>query len=332
MSANNSSSEFEIIARYFSAIGLSYVSDGFLDLGIGDDCAIVTVPEDHQLAMSIDTLVADRHFPADAEPNDIARRALAVSVSDLAAMGAVPKAFTLALTLPDSNNDWLQHFAEGLALAADHYGIALIGGDTTKGPLSLSLQVHGLLPKGQGLKRSGAQPGDLVFASGYLGDAALALDIVQGRLKALGQQASYLLQRYYQPEARVALGQSLLGLATSAIDISDGLLADAAHIAKASQVGFELYADKLPVSSVTSQLLSRENYLPLAATGGDDYELCFTVPVASREAIKDVAAELSLPLTEIGRVVSVVDGECRVLCLDENNQPLEFNQTGFQHF
>ena len=274
------SSEFSLIARYFSSLG----SGSAVNLGVGDDCAILDIPAGRRLATSVDTLVSTVHFPEDAFPEDIGYRAVAVAASDLAAMGASPLAMTLALTLPEADDFWLHSFSQGLGAAVNEYALPLVGGDTTKGPLTITVQVFGCLPQGQALLRSGARPGDLVCVTGTLGDAAGGLAIVQDRWSTSPEHAEFVIDRYYRPTARLALGQQLLGLATSAIDISDGLLADAGHIAAASGVAIHLEPALLPLSPALQSHSDGAQSLAWAVGGGDDYELCFTLP-----------AQLSIP-------------------------------------
>jgi thiamine-monophosphate kinase len=318
--------EFELISRYFSAIGP--IKSSSVKLGIGDDCAILSLPVGQQLAMSIDTLVAGRHFPDGAQPYDIARRALAVSVSDLAAMGASPVAFTLALTLPDVDQPWLQQFSAGLRDAADYYQLPLIGGDTTQGMLAITVQVHGSLPQNIALKRSGAKPGDAIFVSGNLGDAAVALTLMQQSFDVTSAQQAFLHSRFYQPQAQLALGQQLLGKASAAIDISDGLLADLGHICKASAVAATLYSQQIPLSDVVKDVVDSQRALYYALTGGDDYELCFTAPVVQRAEIIACGQSLAVPITEVG-VIAAGDG---VQCIDQAGAIVDFPHSGYQHF
>lgn len=322
--------EFEIIARYFSDLGSqSAHSPLTVDLGVGDDCAMLSLSADQQLAVSLDTLVEGVHFPKDAPPHLIAHRALTTATSDLAAMGATPAVFTLALTLPGINEDWLESFSQGLADCAAAYPMRLIGGDTTRGALSISIQVHGTLAKTRALKRSGAEVGDLIYVSGTLGDAAAALAVIEGRLRVDDQQQSqYFIQRFYQPSARIMLGQSLLGVASAAIDVSDGLLADVAHIADASQSGAEVYVSQLPISPELKAVADGDSLNRYALVGGDDYELCFTIAPQHREQIKEFSELFGLPLTEVGRITA---GQ-GVSCLAANGELLDFSQKGYQHF
>ena len=335
--------EFDIIRRYFSTIG----GEGSISknntsnhhavaLGVGDDCALLNIPSGQQLALSIDTLIADRHFPAQANPFDIGQRALAVSISDLAAMGARPVAFTLALSLPEVDQNWLQGFSQGLATAAAFYDVPLVGGDTTHGSLSITVQVHGLVKTDSAMLRSAAREGDSIFVSGYLGDAAAALEVIQGRLSVNSNTQNYLLKRFYQPEARVKLGQAIADLSHAAIDVSDGLLADLGHILKASSVNAQrvLAADiqlsQIPVSPESSNILDRQKLLSFALSGGDDYELCFTVPQKNKQHVIEVGKKLLLPLTEIGQVVTAESSAVR--CFDDSGQLVEISKQGYQHF
>lgn len=322
-------SEFELITRYFSGIGpdLAAASSTIAMAG-GDDCALLQIPPGQQLALSIDTLNAGVHFPEDASADDIARRSLAVAVSDLAAMGAKPLAFTLAISLPHIDEAWLQAFSYGLKHSAEFYGINLIGGDTTRGPLSIAVQVHGLVPSGQALRRNGARVGDRIFVTGTLGDAALALDVLQQRVDVAGANKAFLLSRFYQPQARLAVGQSLLALASAAIDISDGLLADLSHILKASGVAARIDSRQLPLSEVLQTTVNNNKALTHALTGGDDYELCFTVTPSQREQISQISQALSVPMTDIG---CIVEGE-GLFCTGANGEVMDFARLGYQHF
>ena len=266
--------EFTLIYRYFSALGRGDA----VDLSVGDDCAILRLPDGERLAASVDTMVAGVHFPEDSFPEDIAYRAVAAAASDLAAMGARPLGMTLALTLPDADEFWLNAFSQGLAAASADFDLPLVGGDTTRGPLTISVQVMGGLPGRQALTRAGARVGDGVYVSGTLGDAAAGLAVLQGEWLPPADDAEYLVQRFNRPTARLALGRSLLGGATAAIDISDGLLADVGHIAAASGVKIRIDPDRLPLSPALSGPDSGGRDRKWALTGGDDYELCFCLP------------------------------------------------------
>ncbi|MDH4651605.1 thiamine-phosphate kinase [Pseudomonas sp. BN606] len=315
--------EFELIRRFFASAACAAGGEG-IALGIGDDCALLQLPAGEQLAISTDTLVAGVHFPDDADPFLLGQRALAVSASDLAAMGAKPIAFTLALTLPDARADWLEGFARGLCAMASDCGIGLVGGDTTRGPLSLTLTVFGRVPAGQALTRAGARPGDLLCVGGSLGDGGGALPLVLGERQERGPEVDYLLQRYWAPQPQLALGQALRGRATAALDISDGLLADCGHIAAASGVALLVEATKLPLSSALESLFSREFALNCALSGGDDYRLAFTLPASALAAIRADWPEVAV----IGRVAA---GQ-GVHLLDDAGAILQPPALGYQHF
>ncbi|WP_101759073.1 thiamine-phosphate kinase [Oceanicoccus sp. KOV_DT_Chl] len=325
--------EFEVIRRYF--LGVGDAATDVVALGIGDDCALLNIPSGQQLALSIDTLLAGRHFPEDANPADIGQRALAVAISDLAAMGAKPLAFTLALSLPDVDERWLEAFSYGLAAAAKHYHIPLIGGDTTRGPLSITIQVHGAVPDGLAMLRSKAKAGDRIFVTGSLGDAAAALAVIEKRLNVDAEQQQYLLNRFYRPSARVQLGQTLGAIVHAAIDVSDGLMADLGHVIRASSVAdevlsAELYVEALPLSSVLSTVVEKPQAQRYALSGGDDYELCMTVAPANKQLLIDTCQQFGVPVTEIGRVL-VSESSC-VYCLGSQGAVLDISQHGYQHF
>jgi thiamine-monophosphate kinase len=270
--------EFSLISRYFSALGRGAA----VDLSVGDDCAILRLGEGERLATSVDTMVAGVHFLPDSFPEDIGYRAVSTAASDLAAMGARPLGMTVALTLPAADELWLNAFSQGLSAAVAEYRLPLVGGDTTRGPLTISVQVMGALPMDQALLRSGARVGDEVYVSGPLGDAAGALAILQDQWQPAPHHAEYLLDRFNRPRARIDLGLALLGRASAAIDISDGLLADAGHMAAASGVKICIDADLLPLSPALSSHPGREKIMQWALTGGDDYELCFCLPAGAQ--------------------------------------------------
>lgn len=313
--------EFDLIDRIRARVGMR---EDVL-LGIGDDAAILRVPAGRQLVVTMDALNSGVHFPAETAPADIGWKALAVNLSDLAAMGATPAWCTLSLSLPEPDAVWLEGFLDGfLALAAAH-GIALVGGDTTRGPLSISVAAHGLVEDGQALRRDGARVGDDIWVTGSLGDAAAALR--QWRTSA--PAAPLLRARLDRPTPRVQAGRALRGLAHAAIDVSDGLLADLAHVCRASGVGAEIDAAALPASAalVAAYPDAATRHI-LQASGGDDYELCFTAPTHRRADIVSAAAEADTTATRIGRVaagsgVRLLDADGRVLRLPGN---------GFEHF
>ena len=314
--------EFELIRHYFAAASCAQAGEG-VALGIGDDCALLDVPAGEQLAISTDTLVAGVHFPEFPDPFLLGQRALGVSVSDLAAMGATPVGFTLALTLPSADPDWLQAFARGLDHMAQRCAIRLIGGDTTRGPLSMTLSVFGRVPSAQALTRSGAQVGDLLCVGGELGDAAGALPLVLGQQQAEPAVAEALLARYWSPLPQIDLGLALRGKATAALDISDGLLADCGHIATASNVALLIEQAHVPLSAAL-QAFAGAGALQCALSGGDDYRLAFTLPAAYLAGLQ----QAGLPLRVIGRVAA---GQ-GVTLLDAQGQPVRPPSSGYQHF
>ncbi|MEB3900906.1 thiamine-phosphate kinase [Pseudomonas putida] len=314
--------EFELIRHYFAAAACAQGGEGVV-LGIGDDCALLQLPAGEQLAVSTDTLVEGVHFPAACDPLLLGQRSLAVAVSDLAAMGADPIGFTLALTLPQVGADWLRRYADGLNRMALRCGVSLIGGDTTRGPLAITVTVFGKAPAGQALRRSGARPGDLLCVGGCLGNAAGALPLVLGERTAPAEVAEPLLAQYWSPLPQLALGQLLRGRATAALDISDGLLADCGHIAKASGVALEVDAERVPMSSALQAFLGHEAALHAALTGGDDYVLAFTLPEAQLSSLPDPGVIHVIGRVLEGQGVTLRDGQGRDIT------PM---QRGYQHF
>lgn len=278
-------------------------------LGIGDDAALLQPRAGEQLVVTADTLNSGVHFPAETPAYDIGWKTLAVNLSDLASMGARPAWCVLALSLPDADPDWIDAFADGFFALADAHDIVLIGGDTTRGPLSLSVTALGQVAPGAALRRDGARVGDDVWVSGTLGDAAVALRAWQGgtldvRRPADDAQVDFLRQRLARPTPRVALGCALVGVAHAAVDISDGLLADLGHICERSGVGAQLNAERLPVSAAARARIGQAHAREAALRGGDDYELCFTAAPTQRTAIEALAKRLALPLTCIGGIVA----------------------------
>ena len=315
--------EFELIRHYFAAAACARAG-GDVVLGIGDDCALLAVPDGEQLAVSTDTLVAGVHFPDHCDPCLLGQRALAVAASDLAAMGATPIGFTLALSLPAAEPGWLQAFARGLDAMAAACDMCLIGGDTTRGPLSITVTVFGRVPAGQALLRRGAQAGDLLCVGGPLGDAAGALPLVLGEREDAKAEAAVLLDRYWSPQPQLALGQALRGKATAALDISDGLLADCGHIAAASGVRLVIEQAQVPLSDALLRWAGEARALQCALAGGDDYVLAFTLPP---EHLPGLLAE-GWPLRVIGRVGS---GE-GVQLLDAAGKAIAADRQGYNHF
>jgi thiamine-monophosphate kinase len=267
-------SEFDLIERYFRGCGAKRAD---VRVGVGDDAAILECPAGAELVAAVDTLVDGVHFPHGSAPASIGHRALAVNLSDLAAMGARPAWSLLALTLPQADESWLSEFAAGMAALARAHDVALVGGDTTSGPLCVTVQVLGHVPRSSAMLRSGGRAGDAIFVSGTPGDAAAGLAIEQGRLPAGEDAAAYLRERFLYPAPRLALGECLRRYASACIDVSDGLLGDAAKLARASGCGVEIAHDELPVSEALVHAVGEERARELALTGGDDYELCFSV-------------------------------------------------------
>ncbi len=311
-------SEFDLIRRHFTR-----ATPGAL-LGVGDDCALLQVTPGKVLAVSSDMLVSGTHFFPDADPYLLGHKTLAVNLSDLAAMGAVPRWATLAISLPTADEPWLEQFSAGFFALAARNGVDLVGGDTTRGPLNLCVTIFGEVDAPQALRRSGAQAGDEIWVSGNLGDAALALAHMQGQVRLDEEEFALCATALHQPQPRVALGLALRGLACSAIDISDGLLADLGHILDASGVGAEIDLSSLPVSDVLRRRFAA-NY-PLA--GGDDYELCFTVPLSRHAEVLAIGQEIDLPLTCVGRIVA--GHGCMIL--DVDGKLIDTESTGYEHF
>ncbi len=317
-------SEFELIARYFSRaprIG------GPVILGVGDDCALLAPPAGELLAVSTDMLVEGRHFFAGADPEALGHKALAVNLSDLAAMGAQPLGFTLALALPAADASWLAAFSRGLLALADSHQIELIGGDTTRGPLNLCITVFGSVPATQALRRDGAHADDELWVSGTLGDARLALEALQGKLTLPAERLAVARPRLDRPQPRNTLGHALRGIATSAIDVSDGLLGDLGHLLERSMLGAIMDADALPYGDALA-LESPDRRREFALNGGDDYELCFTAPAQSRAAVLDAARQAGVAVTRIGQITR--DAGVRVT--DGSGAPLRVSSSSFDHF
>jgi thiamine-monophosphate kinase len=316
--------EFELIDRYFTRPARPVRG---VTLGIGDDCAVLTQAPGMQLCVSSDMLVEGRHFLPTVSPVRLGHKALAVNLSDLAACGAEPLAFTLALALPRPDEAFLAGFSEGLFALADRHGIELVGGDTTAGPLNLCITVIGQVPAGQALLRSGAQAGDELWVSGTLGDARAALEVFRGTLDAGGEVFAAWRRAMECPEPRVALGQRLRGVASSAIDVSDGLLGDLAHILRRSGVGARIDVDALPRSAALATLapaMQRECLLH----GGDDYELLFSAAPPQHDAVLRAARDAGVAVTRIGRI----EPGLALLVVDAAGQPLDVAPGGFDHF
>jgi thiamine-monophosphate kinase len=313
--------EFDLIARWFTRPARRAV------LGVGDDCALIAPSPGMQLAVSTDTLVEGRHFLSTVPSEALGHKALAVNLSDLTACGAAPLAFTLALTLPRVDEGFLDGFARGLFALADEHGIELIGGDTTAGPLSIGITVFGEVPPGQALLRSGARAGDELWVSGALGDARLALEAFRGAVTLERAAFAAARDRMERPVPRVALGLALRGVATSAIDLSDGLVGDLGHVLARSRVGATLDADALPSSTVLSaQPIALRRECQLA--GGDDYELLFTAPPTQHDAVRAAGERAHVAVTRIG----CIDTASGLRIVDAHGAAVDFHSRGFDHF
>jgi thiamine-monophosphate kinase len=317
-------SEFDLIAQYFTR---PTRRTDRVALGVGDDCALLTPSSGMQLAISSDMLVEGRHFFPNADPARLGHKCLAVNLSDLAAMGAEPVAFTLALSLPEARAEWLAPFSAGLLALADRHECELIGGDTTKGPLNICITVFGEVAPGQALRRDGARPGDDIWISGTLGDARLALAAYRNELALDATALETAAERMHAPMPRVALGLALRGIAHAAIDISDGLIGDLTHVLKRSQVGATLQADALPpgpmLARQTPDLRRR-----FALAGGDDYELCFTAAAARRDQILAAAHSAGTAVTRVG----IIETEPGLRLADASGALLDLQLTSFDHF
>lgn len=293
--------EFELIRRFF--VRGAAVRDPNVLLGIGDDAALLHVPEGADLAVSVDAIVAGRHFPEGTDARAIGHRALAVNLSDMAAMGATPAWATLALTIPNADSDWLEKFAAGFLDLADAHSVALVGGDTTRGPLTVSVQILGHVPHGSALRRGGGEPGSILAVSGTLGDAAAGLALLQAPPAATySPEAEALIQRFNYPRPRIELGRAARGIATAAMDLSDGLIGDLPKLAEASGLGAQVRIEALPLSSAMRNSVSLSQARDWALAGGDDYELLFAVPARRFAELQGAADQLNLTLTPIGEL------------------------------
>jgi thiamine-monophosphate kinase len=318
--------EFDLIKKYFT---FTTSRDDVL-LSVGDDCASVTVPADQQLMITADTLIAGVHFPQQTSASDIAYKAIMVNLSDLAAMGATPAWLTLAITLPAFDDSWLAAFSSTLQQLLKRFNIALIGGDITKGDLSITLQAMGLCNKGQLLQRSQAKPGDSIFVTGQLGDAAVGLIALQNKLP--DAELNYCIERLNRPDARIDFARELVLYSRCAIDISDGLVADLGHIMSASTCGAQINLSNIPLSSATRYYFSRyTNDLidwSTVLAAGDDYELCFTVDELDVSMVRSLADKHQLPVSCIGKITKSEE----LTFLNENHEAVSFDCTGYKHF
>lgn len=318
------SGEFDLIRKYFRT---ATPSRGDVITGIGDDCALLRVPPAQELAVSMDTLVCGRHFAEDVDPESLGHKALAVNLSDLAAMGAEPAWVTLGLTLPRVDETWLSDFMRGFSALAARHQVQLIGGDTTRGPLSVTIQAHGLVPRGDALFRGGAGAGDLVYVSGTLGDAGLALRAQQG-LCLPAKVFEAVKQRLDRPVPRVGLGLALRAYASAAIDLSDGLGRDLGHICEQSGLGITLLLERLPLSDAVRDYVQATDDWSLPLSSGDDYELAFTLPAGRQAGFESLARQFDVAVTRVG----VVGPGKRVRAIHPDGHDIDQATAGYDHF
>lgn len=315
--------EFDLIKYYFQE---QMITRRDVTLGIGDDCAIITPIEKQNIAITTDTLVSGVHFPENTPPKAIGHKAIAVNLSDLAAMGAEPAWVSLALTLPNVNEQWLQQFSAGVFELCEFCNVQLIGGDTTQGPLSITVTAQGYTPPEKHITRAGAKPGDWIYVTGNIGDAALGLLAVQGKVTLDTAAKEQAIDKLNYPKPRVLIGQMLRDYASSALDVSDGLLADLAHICEASKVGANVILDAVPLSCVMKTALG-EKAIEVAINGGDDYELIFTVSETNKVAMETTLAQIGVPVTCIGQI-----NHTNKLTTTMNESPVQIKRSGFEHF
>ncbi|MDG1818554.1 MAG: thiamine-phosphate kinase [Porticoccaceae bacterium] len=317
-----------MIAKHFSGL----TGQGGVALGIGDDAALINTSPNQQLVVASDTLVEGVHFPSTASGKQIATRALCVNLSDMAAMGAQPRWFTLALTLPKkkANSLWLADFSAGIAEIAQQFDIALVGGDTTSGPLTVSITMLGEAPAGKSLQRAGAGVGDTVFVTGTLGDGAAGLKSISS-INSINSDSERLLHRFYAPRPQVEIGLRLRGIASACIDISDGLIADLGHICQSSGVAASIYQEQLPVAADVKKL-APDHFINWALFGGDDYQLCFTVGADKLATVEQWISRAELDASKIGIIQASSDSNNLVTVLDQDNNPIAINKQGYDHF
>ncbi|MGJ8691918.1 MAG: thiamine-phosphate kinase [Thalassotalea sp.] len=315
--------EFDLIKRYFSE---QITKRKDVILGIGDDCAILKNHSSQNIAITTDTLVCGVHFPESTAAKAIGHKAVAVNLSDLAAMGAEPAWVSLALTMPTVDEQWLKEFSEGFFELCEYSNVQLVGGDTTQGPLSITVTAHGFTPADKHITRSGAKPGDWIYVSADIGDPALALMHLQGQLTLPAEVLAKVQRKLDYPKPRILLGQALRDYASAAIDISDGLLADLSHICQKSNVGANIILDEIPLSNEMKAALG-EKAIEVALTGGDDYEILFTVSETNKVAMETAVAQTGNKITCIGQV-----NHTNKLTTTMNETPIQINKKGFVHF
>ena len=316
--------EFELIKHFFTK---QAVKRKDVVLGIGDDCAVLSPIENQNIVVTTDTLVAGVHFPFETSPRAIGHKAVAVNLSDIAAMGAKPSWLSLAITLPTIDEAWLIEFCEGVFELCEFYNVELIGGDTTQGPLSITITAQGLTPEGSYLSRSGAKSGDWLYVTGELGDAALALQQITGKVDIEAQFIDIIKNKLDYPKPRVLAGQTLREYASSAIDLSDGLIADLGHICQASNVGANIVLDALPLSTIMRDSLLSDDAITLALSGGDDYELLFTVSEDNKVGMETAMSHAGTKVTCIGQL-----NASQTISTTLNNKPIPITTAGFEHF
>jgi len=330
--------EFDLIQRFFKAgaDAMHPNDEKVIALGIGDDCALLKPAAGEEIAITSDMLVEGRHFFMNANPELLGRKALAVNLSDLAAMGAKPIGFTLSIALPNVDIAWLEAFSKGLFAVANQYSCPLIGGDTTAGPLTISITAFGSIPSGKAICRSGAKVGHDIWASGTIGDARLALAALRHEITLPESDLKQIEHRMHNPTPRVELGMTIRELASASLDISDGLLGDLHHILKQSQVSAKVFLDQIPKSE-TLQKQSEDIQNQFAASGGDDYEICFTAPTEKRDVIDEISTALNLPLTRIGSITEKVGAAEKLSLFNKNGDLLDETKSAallksFDHF
>lgn len=318
------SSEFQLIEHHFSHLGA--IREDVL-LGVGDDCALLQVPKGKVLAVSLDTLVEGVHFLPGVDPESLGHKSLAVNLSDLAAMGAEPAWATLALTLPRVDEAWIEAFCRGFAQLANRYRLQLVGGDTTRGPLAISVQVHGFVEAGQALRRDGARSGDLIYVSGTLGDAGLALQAAAGEYDP-GPYRTELQARLDRPQPRIEPALALRHLASAAIDLSDGLLADLGHVCQRSACGARLELSSIPLSPALDRFIQEQGDWGVPLASGDDYELCLVVPRGRQAEFERIAAGQETPFSRVGEIEPAPG----IRCYDAAGKPVQIGRGGYDHF
>ncbi len=316
--------EFELIQHFFTE---QVVKRKDVVLGIGDDCAVIHPTDNQSTVITTDTLIAGVHFPFDTSPRAIGHKAIAVNLSDIAAMGANPSWLSLAITLPKVDHHWLSEFCAGVFELCEHYNVQLIGGDTTKGPLSITVTAQGIVPEGKYLSRSGAKVGDWLYVTGELGDAALALKCINRQVTLNKNQCEQVKVKLDYPTPRVLVGQTLRDYASAAIDLSDGLISDLNHICLASNVGANINLNSLPLSATMQETVSREEAIELALSGGDDYELLFTVPEYNKVGMETALAHTGTPFTCIGQL-----NTSKVISTTLDSKITPVTSSGYEHF